>query len=232
MPGFVFQSGDLLEFAGRGFTSRVIQIGTCSRASHVGGIAYVDRWLAGRLSDELDYLRPHVEQGWRDRYLLIESTTLNSTPCVLTGKTIKGVQAHDPNQRINDYDGRVWLYRLWPQWKLTVAESNALSTYLLRMIGVPYGELDAAEAGGNILKWLLPKHTTWDITFCSKLWCGALERINRNEIKNCAKVHPGGLLRGLVDVGVYYLHQQIKPLQQWRTPDLMANYHGARRRLK
>ena len=46
-----------------------------------------------------------VLNQWLDQHLLFESTTLNTLPCVLTGRKTKGVQAQRPADRIASYDG-------------------------------------------------------------------------------------------------------------------------------
>ena len=108
-----WRPGDLLLFSGCHCLSWTIRIGTCSRFSHVGGLAYVDRtliwravdggWMTGLSEAQVDELACGFRAGW----LLFESTTLVDSPCRITDQLIKGVQAHRPMSRITRYKGEV-----------------------------------------------------------------------------------------------------------------------------
>ncbi len=84
-----FQTGDLLAFSGTGLFSWVIKVGTLSRISHVAVVL--------------------VEDGvpW-----ICESTTLTTSPDGVTGEIKKGVQKHLLKNRVKQYDGEVYYYRL------------------------------------------------------------------------------------------------------------------------
>jgi hypothetical protein len=192
------KAGDVVAFAGRGVASNAIKLFTCSRFSHVGGIAYVsnrDMRASARYSGLAD--------EWTSRNLLIESTTLDTHPCVIQQRPFRGVQAHEPHRRIEEYDGEVWLLKLHPDWKLSLEESSLLTRYLLGKVGLEYSMVEAALSGGNIVKRWLSNPESFHYVFCSQLWTGALERVGRYPLANASKVNPGELVRTLVEQGTY-----------------------------
>lgn len=182
-----FRPGDILGFSGKGLTSNVIKAFTCSRYSHVGGIAP----YAGEM-------------------LLFESTTLSDLPCVITGEHVKGVQAQYPNRRIAAYEGSVWRLRLVPDWVLSSDETELLTRYLVAKIGIDYSAAEAALAGGNLIKRWICRRESFHHAFCSQLWTGALERVGRHPPVNAGKVNPGQLIRTLVDLGYYQPPERLK----------------------
>ncbi|MHB1033263.1 MAG: hypothetical protein ACYC35_05050 [Pirellulales bacterium] len=207
-----FRSGDLLAFSGRGCLSRWIQIGTCSKWSHVGGIAWTPKRQLQNLrrSGVLDVPEARLAD-WRDCYLLYEATTLVNLPCRITGRPIRGVQAHQPAERLAGYDGRAWRLRLDPDWRLSAEESTRLTAYLVSKIGRRYDERGALLSGTRLLK----RHWWWgraDLAtlFCSELWAGALERIGRLPIENPSTFSPAELIRAMVFHGVYQEPEQVK----------------------
>ena len=183
----MFQVGDLFAFAGRGWVSNAIKLFTCSRYSHVGGIAAYNGYT-----------------------LLFESTTLSDVPCVIAGKTVKGVQAHFPFDRMLNYPGSIWRLRLVPDWELSDDESALLTRYLLGKIGVDYSAGAAMLSGGNWLKRWICRNESFHSAFCSQLWTGALERVGRHPPVNAGKVNPGQLIRTLVDLGYYQPPERFK----------------------
>lgn len=201
--------GDLFAFAGRGLVSSAIKVFTCSRYSHVAGVANVERrhfepfWPS-------KFDRDRLNRTWVDGLCLIESTTLTDSPCLLTGLQVGGVQVQSIERRIESYDGSVWHLPLSEEWMLDPHESDLLTYYLLAKVGRPYPKYEWGFAGGNIVKHWLFHPENFNYVFCSQLWCGALERVNRHEQVNASKVNPGQLIRRLVDVGTYLPPVKIK----------------------
>ena len=184
-----FQPGDLLFFAGRGWESRFIAGVTCSLwqmlrgqfISHVGICATYDR-----------------------KVLLFESTTLTDLPCAIQQKAVSGSQAHEPNHRIDKYDGKVWRLRLNERDKLKERDSHRLSTYLSSTIGRPYDYAGAPLSGTKIIRLVRGLYQDTDILFCSE-WCtAALKDVGKmNHDVNASTYSPARLARDLQYWGTY-----------------------------
>lgn len=146
----------------------------------------------------------------RDNPVWIESTTRCRHPCAILNERVAGVQAHLPEQRIEDYTaagGRVDLYRLSPIDRLSAAESELLSKILIRhFIGrrVTYDLGGALLSGTRLLKRtrLLPGADLNQL-FCSELAAAVLMRLGRLNRANPTRYNPGNLLRQLVRQGTY-----------------------------
>ena len=108
--------------------------------------------------------------------LLFESTTFCDSPCVIGGKPVKGVQAHDPQARIDAYRGQVWRLRLTDP--LDAEESRKLTTFLLGEIGKPYDYRRALALAGRHFdaESVAP---TPGARFCSELNATGLKRVDR-----------------------------------------------------
>jgi hypothetical protein len=131
---------------------------------------------------------------------IAESTTLNTEPCSVTKKCIKGVQSHPLVERIASYQGRVWISRL-SQWH--AVDSSALTQRVLEQIGKPYDEIGCLVCGTGILKYL------WNFTphaeFCSEL---RLLLVGWPERNWCGRISPAELARA---------EQMFSPLVAWET---------------
>ncbi len=155
----------------------------------------------------LDRLR---REGWQSRPLLFEATTLAESPCSLQGAPVCGVQAHDPRERIRQYDGRVWLYRPTLDYRIDPEQSERLTLFLLRHLGDQY---DYAQAG--LSASILARRAWWfsqgnlHSLFCSELWAAALEQIRLLELANPSKFSPARLVRSLLELGSYRLVGEI-----------------------
>jgi len=153
------EPGDILIFSGRGLRSRLIRLGTCSPYSHVGIVAHVTP--ASLLFMPTKRAVPQASwERWRPRDMLFESTVWDDIPCEITGKSVRGVQAHDVLPRVGMYPGRVWVMRC----RLAVhewvsAQINPLTQACLNRLGVEYDHPGAQLAGTRLLKRLLPWRT-------------------------------------------------------------------------
>lgn len=122
--------GCLTWFCGREFVSRAIALWTCSLKqiwrgeliSHCGIVSF----------DSKANIRHY------------ESTTLK------TPENFDGVQANDPYQRIDQYEGRVYISR--PRVPLTVGQSKRLTVSLEAFLGTPYDMPGAVLAGTRWIK--------------------------------------------------------------------------------
>ena len=148
------QAGDIIGFSGEGLVSAGITLATWGlpylSLSHVG--------IMGRTTD--------------GRLLLFESTTLNKTPCEITGKAISGSQAHTLGRQLEHYRGKVWHYPLYRP--LFDHEDQRLTEFLESTIGLPYDMIGAFRAGGRGFSWLEARLREQDLhaLFCSE-WCAA-----------------------------------------------------------
>lgn len=142
-----------------------------------------------------------------------ESTSMCAHACLFRDKRVSGVQAHDPWERIGDYEkggGWVDLYRLVDFWSLSGAESELLTNLVVRHFirkNVDYDTGGALLSGTTLLR-RLPfvlgggRHTL-QAAFCSELIHSLQKRLNRIDHNNSTKYTPGRLMRELVADGTY-----------------------------
>ncbi len=209
-----WQTGDLLAFSGRNAISRGVQLATCSPISHVGAIAWVPRWQLEQLvaAGALNLLRERLD-AWQDRFLLFESTTLNTAPCEIRNRLTAGVQAQTPATRVAGYKGRVWRYRMTPAWArdFSAERSTRLTGHLLARIGQQYDGPGALLSGTRLAKHYWPwRRVDRSSLFCSEYLAAVLQHVGLFPITNASKVTPSGLIRRLVESEVYQPAQLIK----------------------
>lgn len=211
-------SADILPMGGRSRVSRTIKVGTCSSASHIAGVSRVSRLLLGQLWElrQLPNL-PAVPAEWTDGPKLFESTTLCTDPCLLMGTPVRGVQVHDIASRIEAYDGKVWVCKLNPDFALSQAEEERLSTYLLRQVGKGYDDRGAvmSVAGDlisrtRLIKYLIGWRADLNKVFCDALWGNALSAVNRFGFENSGRYNPGTFVQKLIEVGKYLEPVRVK----------------------
>lgn len=167
MRDYIPQPGDILAFSGRDWVSRLIQVATLSRISHVGVV--FERWD----SSAGEY-----------RCYLAESTSLSSgKPCEISQRPIDGVQAHRVEDAIADYDGSVYVARL--SWQLDSLESSRLTSCALGHMGVGYDWVEAPLSATRIAKyiweWIRAPTDADDAhrLFCSEFALMVLKSVNR-----------------------------------------------------
>lgn len=159
-----FLPADLLFFAGRGYKSRLIAAAT-NRLQDL---------LRGNWFSHCGFIAAHGH-----RNLLFESTTLCDLPCCLTHRRIRGVQAHDPRDRIAAYDGHVWLLRLVDRdIHLTPDRGQRLTSFAIKRLGTPYDYEGAPVSATVLLKTLDSFHQDLDKLFCSAYLMAALKAAN------------------------------------------------------
>lgn len=191
-----FQSLDLLACYGTDATARAITWLTAS--------ALAPRRLRLGPSHVAVISQHHGSPLW------MESTTLCPHPCAVLGYRVEGVQAHLPEQRIQDYvstGGRVDVYRLSPIDRLSQSESELLSKILIRHF---IGRLVTYDLGGALLSGtrlfkrtrLLPAADLNEL-FCSELVAAVLMRLGRLNRANPTRYNPACLLRQVVREGTF-----------------------------
>ena len=170
-----FEAGDILAFYGRDLISHLIRSWTWG-PSHVAMVC-----------------------RYENRPLRVESTTLSSDPCVITGQKTRGVQAHWPHDRVTRYPGRVDVYRLSTFWQLAPDESALLTRALLAWVHnrLPYDLAGAAISGTSLVKRSRWFPTDLDRLFCSELCAAALMRLCRLPLGVPGRYTPAGLVRAL-----------------------------------
>lgn len=185
-----FQAGDLLLFAGRGLESRWIAAVTCSPWQLLAG-----QWFS------------HIGICARDphgRVLVWESTTLCDLPCAITGRKVRGTQAHLPSERIDNYDGAAWRLRLAEREALCDAESLRLTDFVLSEIGRPYDYEGAMISATRRLRLCRRFYPTLDKLFCSFYVLAALKDIGKvDKDLNPRAYSPAHAARDLMYWGTY-----------------------------
>ena len=202
MHDYEFQPGDLVACYGTEFVAKAISYGTASLLA--------PRRLRIGPSHVAVICEHHGSPVW------IESTTLCAHPCVILGYPISGVQAHLPEDRIDDYvkpGGRVDLYRLSPIDRLNAGESQLLTRILVKhFIGrrVEYDTGGALLSGTRLFKRtrLLPGADLNEL-FCSELVAKVLMRLGRMNRDNPTKYNPACLLRQLVREGTVQFERRF-----------------------
>jgi hypothetical protein len=201
MDDYKPQPGDVWFFAGRHWKSRLIAFLTVPAwipsvsallvlfAHLTIGAAYVafdgclivfGLWfcIVHYKISHVGIVAPHPSA---DKLILYESTTLNAHPCLLMGKTIKGIQAHKLGQRRESYRGRILVARVRNGFQLDEGHRMALSDWLVGQVGREYNTLGAVVSGSRVLKRLLvPIQLThgWLHGFCSELVLLGLKRVS------------------------------------------------------
>jgi hypothetical protein len=191
-----WQSGDLAACYGSDHASRAISWGTASLLGPAGlriGPSHIAVIC-------LDAGRP----------LWVESTTFCRRLCILRSCPVSGAQAHDPDDRVDDYEtcgGRVEQYRLTDINSLSRDESELLTRILVEHVvrrGLNY-DLHGAILSGTRVFQLTRLFPAADLEsfFCSELVAAVLMRLNRMNHANPTRFNPARLLRMLVRTGKY-----------------------------
>jgi len=143
------------------------------------------------------------------------------------GRTVKGVQVHRPEDRIEDYlleGGRVVIYRLVEIDELTSVEQHNLFKMLRRYVKrrTSYDFAGAAISGLRLFSLIrLLRVADEDEMFCSELIGACLQRLCRMNRENPARFHPARLLRQLVRQGTYRREQTFERLEQLEVADVI-----------
>lgn len=216
MPPFDFQSADIVAFTGNSPTSKRIRFATCSDISHVAGIAKISPQQLRKAARENHLAIPQIDH-FQTRLVLFESTTLNDRPCLITGKHISGVQAHDPAQRCREYDGGVRVYRLTPDWKTKFERGTGpedLGDFLLSRLGRPYDAFEALESGSRVLQYLAvwrwfanlfdcSRENHSQRLFCSEYLASVWRLVNLYPSGSISKVSPAKFIKQLERLEIY-----------------------------
>lgn len=170
------KSGDVIGFSGKSWHN--IFINLCSYGIPYWGISHVG--IIGEYEGEL---------------LLFESTTLSNIPCVIQDKPFPGTQAVRLDDRLANYDGRVWHYPLYR--RLFSAEAERLNQFLVDHIGISYDHIGAIRSGGQAWSWFesLLHEEDLDSIFCSELCAAAHREIGMIRTDNVSRWNPNRFIR-------------------------------------
>lgn len=170
------KTGDIIAFSGFGHKSVIVNLVTFGLpfwyASHVGIIG-----------------------EYQGEQLLFESTTLSDIPCVVQGKSIKGVQAVRLADRVKSYNGRVYHYPVYRP--LFGFETECLNEFLLSKVGMPYDFPGGMRSATHALSWLESRFKGEDLNyiFCSELCAAAHARIGLLQTTSASRWNPNRLIR-------------------------------------
>jgi hypothetical protein len=170
------EPGDILGFSGRGLVSDTVNLFTYG----------IPRWSLSHVA---------IIGEYEGRLLLFESTTLDRQPCAILGECIHGTQAHEIEDRIKGYDGKVWHYPLTTP--LSNEQRRQLTTFLVLTLGTPYDEIGAFRSGGLGFSYLesLLRPSSLHSIFCSE-WCAeAHARISVFKTNNVSRYNPNHFVR-------------------------------------
>lgn len=144
------------------------------------------------------------------KLLLFESTTFNPEPCCISGKVIEGSQAHIIENRLAQYQGKVWHYPLYRS--LYDFEQDRLTKYLHATLGHPYSKIGAFRAGGIGFSWLESQLCETDLSslFCSE-WCASAHaEIGIFPNENGARWNPNHFCRAERRMGILKTPRRVK----------------------
>jgi hypothetical protein len=187
----MFNPGDIIGFSGACFTSDLVNIATYGWP----------RW---------DLSHVAILANAENKLFLFESTTLDTAPCEITGKKIAGVQAHDLDRTIKEYDGKVFHYPL--AVAISDEQSQKLSEFLIDMLGISYNMIGAFRAGGvgfSHIEGLLHKENLHSI-FCSELCAAAHREIGILQTENAAHFNPNHFVRWELYKNILAGHLRLK----------------------
>ena len=168
--------GDILAFSKKGLIGAVINLATWGLpgwgASHVA--------IIGRKDGQL---------------VLWESLGMPNRPCLIQGKVVTGVQVQNIENRIQDYDGRVWHYPLCRP--LDAEQLDRLDAFCVRYLGTDYDMLGAFRSRGlSLIEKLVFRPIDLTSVFCSE-FCAAAHHYAgvTNGVGNASRLNPNKYIR-------------------------------------
>ena len=188
----VMKPGDLIGFSGFSVIGAAINLATYGipfwGLSHVGIMA-------------------NAPDG---RLLIFESTSLGDLPCEISGEVFEGTQAHELEDVLRPYRGRVYHYPL--HRPLYPSENKRLSRFLVETIHTPYDNLGAFRSAGIGLSWVesLFRPQNLSSIFCSEQVASALSITGIFSTSNVSRWNPNRLVRHLRWNGLLCKPRRIK----------------------
>jgi hypothetical protein len=225
------QSGDILLFGGRGLFSWVIRFATSLAlplaslagigsacvvfhltrdffplpAAFAGGASVFATTIA--IAGPSPYSHVGFVCARAGDPLLWESTTLSDLPCLLCGKPTRGLQCVNPLQRIERYDGHVWVMRPCRAW-----ESHEIAKalgWLVDRDGARYDLLGAIGAGP--FKRFTHRRERLGRLFCSEVLVAVFGYVGRLGPRHIASSwNPTDVATRFVEWRMYFTPELIK----------------------
>lgn len=148
------KAGDVIAFSGRGLISNVIKYVTRSPYSHIAIIVDV-----------------------QNEPLLMESTTLATSPDMVSGVIQKGVQLHRLAERILHSDSKAWWFPLMQRVGYKPLKVMQSWLYDVHERRVPYDTKQAVDSGVDLFDGLhmFSAEPDFSSLFCSELVSKALQ---------------------------------------------------------
>lgn len=171
-----FQPGDIIGFSGFALASAFINLVTY-------GLPFWDLSHVGIVAEH---------QG---RLVVFESCADDDVPCIIQGKHFRGSQAHELQDTIDGYRGRVWHYPLYR--KLYHFEARRLSQFLHQTVGMPYDKIGAFRSGGvgfSLIESCL-READLSSLFCSEWCCAAHTDIGVFPTDSVSRYSPNRFVR-------------------------------------
>ena len=186
-----FKPGDVIGFSGNHWRSAIINLLT-------GGIPL---WSLSHVG---------IIGNYRNEMLVFESSEYQDSPDRIFGLKIKGVQTHCPEDIIESYNGKVWLYSLYRN--LYLNEARRLNLTLLDSVGKLYDNEDVWRSGGILFSLLQAIFHKQDLRkfFCSEFVAYELSNIGIFPTCNAGRWSPNHLIRTLIKNGIVHRPVRLK----------------------
>lgn len=195
------RAGDILACYGSDLLSRYISLRTSS-------LRGTPKWSPSHVAIVVDLAVQKAEK----QPLLVESTTLCRTPCLMAGQCVSGVQVHHPWDRIDEYTSRggwVDVYRHHPAYEIDSEKLTDLVERFLLSRAIPYDPVTAALSA-PLWAWHLRFAPDEDLEslFCSEA-IAFIEKQFGHLTGNAGTYNPGRLVRRLTFDGVVKFHHRF-----------------------
>ena len=192
MSHIIAKPGDIIGFSGRSLRSDFINLATGGVPRR--GISHVG--IIGLHGGNSYLFEATNEVHW----------------CQVRNAWAVGFQAHQLSSVIENFNGRVWHYRLYR--RLYSHENDALSTMLSvqMLLGRSYDYGGAVRCGGLIWSWLNSKlrRESLEELFCSEAVAAAEARIGIFPTTNASRWSPNKLVRTMRRAGLLCKPKRIK----------------------
>lgn len=136
----------------------------------------------------------------------LESTSLASLPCIYREAVVRGVQIHDPAERVREIEakgGRVEILRLTPISSLSRSEIDVAKKVAAHVLfdHVDYSMFGAIKSGTTLIRLLNLTSPSIGEMFCSDLVARLCQRFRCVDFGRPDRVTPANLCRALVRSG-------------------------------
>jgi len=182
MLKYDLKPGDIIGFSGKGIVSDLINLGTYG----------IPRWSISHVAI--------IAEDYGRKYLFEASESDNSN----------GVCRYEPEDVINRYSGRVWVYPLYRH--LYWYESARLICDLMRVVNRPYDSKGAIKSAGFFYPAIRSLFHGPDFVklFCSELVASKFSEIGIYPTTNASRWNPNNYIRRLRQNGIVCKPKRLK----------------------